>query len=154
MVKIPCPKRNALAELFADRETTGGKATIEDCRVLLEILELAEMNNTKQVTFLMDYRPHKSESLLNPLLSQAQGPSLSVCFHDISIRVDDLIKSSSPSRYYSEALGGRGGSGGNGFPRYGRGVSSCFFLTDILRKLVYFNKIHIVEVLFRRFFIN
>ena len=58
-------------ELFSHRNADGLKACTEDCRVLLEILELAEMSGAKQVSFMMDYRSHKSESLLNPLLSRA-----------------------------------------------------------------------------------
>ena len=135
MVKIPCPEQEALSQLFCERNVEGSMANVEDCKVLLEMLELAEMNNVKQVSFLIDHRSHQSESLLNPMLSYAQGPSIVICFHNIVMKVDDLIKSSSPSRYYSESVGGRGGCGGKGFTRYGRGLSSCFYLTDIVQVL-------------------
>lgn len=135
MVNVPCPKLTALKELFAERKTSGSKVKTEDCRILLEVLEFAEMNKVKQVSFMMDYRSHNSESLLSPMLSHAQGPSLIVCLHDVIVDVEKLIKSCSPSRYYMENVSGRGGCGGEGFPRHGRGLASCFFLSDFMQVL-------------------
>lgn len=131
MVKIPCPKYEALQQLLERR-------TIDDwecCKALLEIAEIAELKGTKQVSIMIDRRSHGTMSLLHPCLAAAQGPALVVCFHDVSMEVDEVVRLTSPAKYYSSTIGGGGGGGGSGFPRYGRGLCGAFTLTDCLQVL-------------------
>ena len=131
MVKIPCPKSDALKQLLSKRNIDDW----ECCRALLEIMEIAECKGAKQVSVLIDRRSHGTMSLLHPCLAAAQGPALVVCFHDVSMEVDEVIRATSPAKYYSSTLGGHGGGGGSGFPRYGRGLCGAFTVTDCLQVL-------------------
>uniref|UniRef100_A0A7S3QAL4 Uncharacterized protein n=1 Tax=Chaetoceros debilis TaxID=122233 RepID=A0A7S3QAL4_9STRA len=131
MVKIPCPKHEALHQLFSRRSIKND----ECCRAVLELLEIAELKGTKQISILLDRRQFGTMSLLHPFLAPAQGPAIVVCFHDVAIEVDDLVKLTSPAKYYSSTTSGGGGCGGSGFPRYGRGLCGAFTATDCLQVL-------------------
>ena len=112
MTSLPCPKAIALSELFADRTgyAKGSReASVEDCRAILDLLEVAELKETKRITVIFDHRSYRCESLIHPMLAKAQGPSVSVCFHDTIINEDSLVKLSSPSRYLTSSISGEGG---------------------------------------------
>ena len=131
MVKVPCPKYDALHQILKKR-TFNEK---EVGRVILELMELAEMRSAKQVSITVDRRSHGTMSLLHPCLAPAQGPALVVCFHDVPMEVDEMVKLTSPVNYYSSSTSGNGGCGGNGYPRYGRGLCGSFSVTDCLQIL-------------------
>ncbi len=131
MVKVPCPKHDALRQLLSKR-TLNQK---EISKVVLELIEIAEMRNVKQVSITLDHRSFGTMSLLHPCLAAAQGPSLVVCFHDVAIEVDEIVKLTSPVNYYSSSTSGTGGCGGDGYPRFGRGLCGSFSLTDCLQVL-------------------
>ena len=131
MVKIPCPKAESLSQLVSERDINSK----EMCRVVQELLEIAEMKGTKQVSIALDRRSYGELSLLHPCLMQSQGTSLFLCFHDCVMDVEDIVKMTSPSAYYMSTLGGDGGCGGNGFPRLGRNLCGAFELTDCLQIL-------------------
>ena len=131
MVKIPCPKFESLHQLLKHRNITD----IECCRTILEIIEIAEMKGVKQVSVMIDSRSHGTMSLVHPCLAPTQGPSIVICFHDSSMEVDEVVRLTSPAKYYSSTISGCGGGGGSGFPRYGRGFCGAFALTDCLQVL-------------------
>jgi sacsin len=131
MVKVPCPKHDAIRQLLFQRKSDSN----EILKVVYELIELAEMKTAKQVSVALDYRTHSTMSLLHPCLAAAQGPALIVCFHDIAVEVDEIVKLTSPAHYYSNSISGNGGGGGSGFPRFGRGLCGCFSLTDCLQVL-------------------
>ncbi len=131
MIKLPCPKQDALHQLLRKRTHDARELG----RIVLELMELAEMKNTKQISITVDQSSYDTMSLLHPCLAAAQGPSLIVCFHGVPIEVDELVKSTSPMDYYSSAVNDQGGCGGAGFPRYGRGLSGAFGVTDCLQIL-------------------
>ena len=131
MVKIPCPKHEALEQLLSRRNIDGW----ECCRAALELIEIAELKGAKQVSIMIDRRSHGTMSLLHPCLAAAQGPALVVCFHDVSMEVDEVVRLTSPAKYYSSTISGAGGGGGSGFPRYGRGFCGAFTVTDCLQVL-------------------
>ena len=81
MVKIPCPKHEALRELLCKKEA--GKDKIS--RVVLELVELTELKGAKQVSVSVDSRSHSTMSLLHPCLAPAQAPAILVCFHDVAM---------------------------------------------------------------------
>eukprot|EP00957_Ditylum_brightwellii_P025740 1947477-Ditylum_brightwellii.AAC.1 len=108
MVKIPCPKSDALAKMFSERKMCAD----EDCRVVFDLLEIAEIKGVKQVSIFMDRRTHGSMSILHPCLAQTQNTALIVCFHDKVIEVDELVKLTSPSKFYVSTVAGNGGCGG------------------------------------------
>lgn len=56
-----------------------------------------------QVT--LDNRSHGTESLLHPLLSEAQGPALLIHLKDVTIGFDDLIRLTSPTRLRGKSKG-------------------------------------------------
>jgi len=126
MVKIPCPKSDALAKMFSERKMCAD----EDCRVVFDLLEIAEIKGVKQVSIFMDRRTHGSMSILHPCLAQTQNTALIVCFHDKVIEVDELVKLTSPSKFYVSTVAGNGGCGGPGFPRFGSGLCGTFLLSD------------------------
>jgi len=134
MSQFPCPNVESLSKLFTERtgyKRDGTCNSIEDCRAILDLLEVAEMSKTKRVTIMFDFRSHKCESLIHPMLAIAQGPSVNVCFHDTIIDLDTLVKLSSPQSYIMSNV--RGSEGcfleGHG-PRAGLGLAGVFRLTD------------------------
>ena len=129
MVKIPCPKLEALQQLLKKRK----ESNQEYCRTVLDVIEVGEMKGVKQISITVDNRNHQTMSLVHPCLAQAQGPALIICFHDISLEVDEVIRLTSPAKYYSSTTSGCGGGGGSGFPRYGRGLCGTFSMTDCLQ---------------------
>ena len=131
MVKIPCPKHEALRDLLSRRQADKDEVS----GVVLELIELAEMKGAKQVSVTVDHRSHGTMSLLHPCLAPAQGPALLICFHDVAMEVDEVVRLTSPAKYYASAVSGNGGCGGSGFPRYGRGLCAGFLLTDCLQVL-------------------
>lgn len=140
MSTFPCPNVESLTQLFTDRAgyKRGGKwNSIEDCRAILDLLEVAEMTKTKRVTIMFDFRSHKCESLIHPMLAIAQGPSVNICFHDTVIDLETLVKLSSPASYIMSSV--RGSEGcfleGHG-PRAGLGLAGVFRLTDYPQILV------------------
>ena len=130
MVKIPCPRSDALARHVAETRSQNS-----GCRVVLDLIEIAEMNGVKQVSISIDRRTHSSTSLLHPCLESAHGPALVVCFHGVALEVGELVKLTSPSKFYMSSVSGRGGCGGAGFPRYGSGLCGTFSLSDCLQIL-------------------
>jgi hypothetical protein len=140
MSSLPCPQVDALSQLFTERigYARGGEwNSIEDCRAILDLLEVAEMSKTKRVTIMFDHRSHKCESLIHPMLALAQGPSINICFHDTIIDLDTLVKLSSPLTYLMNSVSGVGGCflEGHG-PRAGLGLAGVFRLTDYPQILV------------------
>jgi len=131
MVKIPCPKFDALHQLLKNRDISH----VECCRTVLELIEIAEMRGTKQVSIALDKRTHGTMSLVHPCLDSAQGPALILSFHGVAMEVDEVIRLTSPAKYYSSTTSGSGGGGGIGFPRFGRGLCAAFALTDCLQIL-------------------
>jgi len=131
MVKIPVPKHQALQQLIKNRTID----VDEISKIVLELMEIAELKGAKQVSIMLDRRSHSTMSLLHPCLAAAQGAALIVCFHDVAIDVDELVQLTSPVNYYSNTISGSGGSGGSGYPRYGRGFSGSFSITDFLQVL-------------------
>lgn len=131
MVKIPCPKFDALRQLLKHRDITH----VECCRIILEVVEIAEMRGTKQVNIAVDMRTHGTMSLVHPCLASAQGPAILLTFQGVCMEVDELIRLTSPAKYYSSTTSGSGGGGGIGFPRFGRGLCGAFSLTDCLQIL-------------------
>jgi hypothetical protein len=129
MVKIPCPKSDSLARLLGSRAVNAA----EHYKAILDLLEVGEMHGVKQVSIVLDRRTHDSTSLVHPCLGQAQGPALVICFHDVVLHVEEIVKLTSPSNLYSGSVHGNGGSGGTGFPRCGKGLCGSFLLTDCLQ---------------------
>ena len=101
----------------------------------MELLEVAEVSSVKQISTTQDFRSHCRLSLLHPCLAPAQGPALVLCFHEVSLEVEEVVRLTSPSRYYSSTVSGESGCGGKGFPRFGRGFCASFALTDCLQVL-------------------
>jgi sacsin len=130
MIKIPSPKSESVLQLLQKRSFDDIE---EHCKVLFELMEIAELRGTKQVTITFDMRNHGTMSLLHPCLASAQGPSLLVCFHGTSLEVDEVIRLTSPAKYYASIINGEGGAGGKGFSRFGRGFCGAFALTDCLQ---------------------
>jgi hypothetical protein len=58
---------------------------------------------------LMDRLSHGTMSLLHPCLATSQGSSLVVCLHDVSMKVEDIVRMTSPAKYYSSTISGGGG---------------------------------------------
>lgn len=129
MVKIPCPKHESLRQLLSKRDHDGK----EMAKVILELIEIAEMKAAKQVSITFDHRSHNTMSLLHPCLAAAQGPALVICIHDVVMEVDELVKLTSPANYYASSISGNGSCGGSGFPRFGRGLCGSFLLSDCLQ---------------------
>ena len=101
----------------------------------MELLEVAEVSSVKQISITQDFRSHCRLSLLHPCLALAQGPALILYFHEISLEVEDVVRLTSPSRYYSSTVSGEGGCGGKDFPRFGRDFCASFALTNCLQVL-------------------
>ncbi len=131
MVKIPCPKHDAIHQLLRSRSFDQK----EMVKVVLELIEIAETKAAKQVSIALDHRMHNTMSLLHPCLANTQGPSLVVCIHDVAMEVDEIVRMTSPANYYSASTSGNSGCGGKGFPRFGRGLCGSFALTDCLQVL-------------------
>uniref|UniRef100_A0A7S2UD61 U-box domain-containing protein n=1 Tax=Attheya septentrionalis TaxID=420275 RepID=A0A7S2UD61_9STRA len=129
MVKVPCPKSDSLARILSSRAVNAA----EHYKAILDLLEVGEMHGVKQVSLVLDRRTHDSTSLVHPCLGHAQGPALVICFHDVVLDVEEIVKLTSPSNLYSGSVNGNGGSGGAGFPRYGKGLCGSFLLTDCLQ---------------------
>lgn len=132
MIKIPSPKSEALHQLLHMRLND---RTDEYCRIVFELMEVAELRGAKQVTITFDMRNHGTMSLLHPCLASAQGPSLLICFHGTALDVDEIVRLTSPAKYYSSIISGEGGAGGKGFSRFGRGFCGAFAMTDCLQVL-------------------
>jgi len=132
MIKIPSPKSEALRQLLQMRLND---RIDEYCRIVFELMEVAELRGAKQVTMTFDMRNHGTMSLLHPCLASAQGPSLLVCFHGTALDVDEIVRLTSPAKYYSSIISGEGGAGGKGFSRFGRGFCGAFAMTDCLQVL-------------------
>lgn len=130
MIKIPSPKSEALYQLLKKRSYDDIN---EHCKVIFELMEIAELRGTKQVTITFDMRNHGTMSLLHPCLASAQGPSLLVCFHNTTLEVDEVVRLTSPAKYYASIISGEGGAGGKGFSRFGRGFCGAFAMTDCLQ---------------------
>ena len=45
------------------------------------------------------------------------------------MEVDEIVRLTSPAKYYGSAVSGKGGCGGSGFPRYGRGLCAVCWLS-------------------------
>jgi len=129
MVKIPCPKKESLSLLMSKRTIDRSGM----CRVIQELLEVGEIKGAKQVSITLDRRTHGKMSILHPCLSSAQGPALVVCFHDVHMEVDEIVRSTSPAKFYSSTVSGPISCGGKGFPRFGTGLCAPFCFTDCLQ---------------------
>ena len=126
MCKIPCSKKESLSQLLSKRTIDRN----EVCRIVQELLEVGEMKGAKQVSIILDKRSHGKMSLLHPLLASTQDVALVVCFHNVTMEVDEIVRLTSPSKFYSSSVGQS--CGGVGFPRFGRGLCASFALTDSL----------------------
>lgn len=137
MKAIPCPKSESLKQLFTERRKIDGKDRhVDDARAVLELIELAEMREGQSVNIMIDNRTHGSESILHPMLNQAQGPGLIICFNNLLLEVDKLVRLSSPLNYYKDNMQNSHGAGGKGYPQFGRGLCAAFNFTDCLQILV------------------
>mmetsp|Transcript_5524 Transcript_5524/g.11488 ORF Transcript_5524/g.11488 Transcript_5524/m.11488 type:complete len:204 (-) Transcript_5524:6446-7057(-) len=94
------------------------------------------MKGVTDVSVIIDYRTHGSESLLHPMLNRGQGPSLIISFHKAVLEVDNLVRLSSPLNYYRESMNNVHGGGGEGYPRFGRGLCAAFNFTDCCQILL------------------
>ena len=103
--------------------------------MLFSIIEIAEILNVKHLSILFDYRSHKKESLLHPLLAQAQGPAINICFHGVVMTVEKILRFMTPSKYYQERAENCLGCGGAGFPRFGCGLIASFFFSNCVQIL-------------------
>jgi len=138
MQNIPCPSAESLRQLLGARvkrrSVTNRQRTIrEDAKVIMDLLEVAEMAGVTKVKIFADNRTHKDESLLHPGLTQGQGPALLVCFQDYVMNADDLVRLSAPSGYYRSASSRMDGNGG--MPRIGSGLCSLYQMCDCLQVL-------------------
>ena len=109
MISIPCPKSDALKPFFSQRDCNS--ISTEDIQMLFSMIEIAEMLNVKHISILFDHRAHKTESLLHPLLSCAQGPAIILCFHGTVMTVEDILRFMTPSKYYQERIESCSGAG-------------------------------------------
>jgi sacsin len=147
MQNIPCPSAASLKQLLGKRAKARGtrseeRAAREDTKVVMDLLEVAEMAGVSKIKILADFRTHKDESLLHPGLAKGQGPALMVCMSDFVMSVDDLVRLSAPSGYYRTSSSRMDGNGG--MPRLGSGLCSLYQLGDCLQVLSG-NQLHLFD---------
>jgi len=126
LVKIPCPSVEALCQLHENRKL-GLK---EDCKAILDLIDVGEKYGSKSVSVLFDKRVHRSESLLHPMLEGAQGPAVIVCLFDLVLDVESILPMTSPAHYYSQSTKGH-----FGHPRFGSSICGAFRLADTVQIL-------------------
>ncbi|GMH69495.1 hypothetical protein TrRE_jg392, partial [Triparma retinervis] len=150
MQTIPCPSAESLNQLHKERtwewkgrsEMKVERGVREDTRAILELLEVAEAAKVSKVKILVDYRKHDEESLLHPgLRSLQQSPSILVCFENVVVGVDELVRLSAPSGFYRSSVTK---FGANGSPRFGSAICSAYQMTDCLQVLSG-NQLHLFD---------
>jgi len=150
MQTIPCPSADSLNQLHKDRTWNwNGKSdkkvergVREDTRAILELLEVADAAKVNKIKMMVDYRHHDEESLLHPGLRSLQSsPSILVCFENVVIGVDELVRLSAPSGFYRSSVTK---FGLNGSPRFGSAICSAYQMTDCLQVLSG-NQLHLFD---------
>eukprot|EP00736_Rhodelphis_marinus_P003791 Rmarinus@m.11043 len=87
--KLGCPQHSQISDRLNDLSLVNEDAP---WKVLLGLVELADLLHANSVEVTFDRRIHPDQSLLSPALKATVGPSLMVCIHGVKVSPRELVE--------------------------------------------------------------
>ncbi|EFJ19830.1 hypothetical protein SELMODRAFT_152901 [Selaginella moellendorffii] len=114
---LPCLGIGKINELLAKFGAGGDEEML-----LFDLLEVADCCQARKVHFVYDQTDHPKQSLLQPNMSDFQGPALLVAFEGVNLTTEEIcsLHTSPPVKFHGRAC------------RYGTGLFGSYQITDLL----------------------